>query len=125
MRLLDDARRSREDEVAGDEDGFGIVHAEGGAALEPVQKVQREVGRGDLGVAEDAGNEAFGTKEGPRVNLQPGSQGVDPARWKGEADRVRVASEAGKERVFVRMGDGFEEVVFRDGAAGAVSFAGG
>ena len=62
MVFPDDAGRSGEGQVASEKDRLTVVHAERGAALDPVEKLESQVGWGELDVAGDGGDEGFRKK---------------------------------------------------------------
>ena len=119
MLLLERADGAGEADVARDEDGLLIAHAEGLQAAEPGEECRRDVVERQLGVAGDGTAEVFFSDARLSVFEEMGAQRGDAIGRHGKADGVGVAAEAGEE-----MGtalDGLEQVVALDGAARACS----
>jgi len=69
MALFDDPGGGREHDAAGEEDGLGIAHAEGGAASDPAEQIESDFWVGEFEVSEELWGEHPGGEAGARMGL--------------------------------------------------------
>src|SRR5665213_3456650 len=113
VTILDNFERRGEAETGGEEQRFPVADAEGAKAFEPGEEIGRQIGETEFGVALHVRDDEVSGEKVFCLLRHAGAEFFDARRRQREADRVGVASEAGKEFFGVRGvggGEGVEQV---------------